>query len=396
MLNPANITQDRISDMNRVKILRKLRDKGQMTRFDLSSSLGLSHTTINTYIQQLIGEGLVETLGTAESMGGRKPLIIRLVKNARYSFGVNISFEKVEILLVNLLGDEIERQIFSYGSNDSFDDILEKLREKLWQIIKFQSVEPEKILGVGIAFPGRVDDDRNLVEYAPNLGIRNYSFEDFQKKLGLKLHLENEANVAAYAEQLAGNANGKGNIVYVSVAEGIGAGIIIQNYIYKSTRKKAGEFGHIRIMDAGLACKCGRKDCWELYASKPALLKYYSEFMLEFGVAGKSTLEALERAYAGGETAARLAVEKYAGYLFMGIENILLALNPDEVIIGGELGAFSAEIIKVGVDKLGLNRKFYGYEDICIHSSGFRANGAVTGSAMLPLEDIYNYQKNVI
>ncbi|NTV90653.1 MAG: ROK family protein, partial [Clostridiales bacterium] len=348
------------------------------------------------YIQLMINEGLVETVGTAESMGGRKPVIVRLVRNARYSFGVNISLEKVEILLVNLVGEEIERQIFSYGTGDDFVEILEKLQEKIRQIISFQNIDTGRILGVGIALPGLVNDDLNLVEQAPNLGLRNFSLDGFQSRLGIRVHLENEANVAAYAEQLMGIANREKNIVYVSIAEGIGTGIIIQNYIYKSTEKKAGEFGHVRIMNDGLPCKCGRKDCWELYASKPALLKYYNEYRQDTGENGKTSLEALERDFANGGKAAVKAVEKYAEYLFMGIENILLSINPDEVIVGGELGTFTSEVIKTGIEKLGLNKKFIGYEDIKIHSSGFKNNGAVMGAALLPLEDIYNYQKNVI
>ena len=100
MLKANTLTQEQISEINKVKIIRLIKENLLMTKRHLAKELELSHTTINYYIQTLINEGLVEVAGVAESTGGRKPLLIKLIPNARYSFGVNFTPEKIYVLLV--------------------------------------------------------------------------------------------------------------------------------------------------------------------------------------------------------------------------------------------------------------------------------------------------------
>lgn len=392
MYRTPSITQDQIRLLNRSKILRLLREKGVMTKHEVALALGLSHTTINTCVQLLEEEGLVENVGMGRSVGGRKPVMIGLRADARHFFGVYIAPERVEILLVNLLGEEVGRRTI-LRSGGSFEEMLDEVRATIGGMIAERALDPARIGGVGMSFPGVVYADRNFVEYAPNPGIRNYSFDDFEEKLGLKLYLENESIAAAHAEQLIGKARDKSNIVYVSIAEGIGTGIVIDNRILRDISKKAGDFGHIRIRDEGRPCRCGRSDCWEVYASKTALLRYYAENLGEG--AGEPTLAALQAAYHAGEPAAASAVETYTRYLFRGIEIILLALSPEEVIVGGDLGGFAADIIALGTETLRLNQQFYGYEEVPITASGFPENGAIIGSALLPLETVYSFHGGV-
>lgn len=392
MTYSPSITQDQIRLLNRSKILRELLEKGVATKHELGQALSLSHTTINTCIQLLLEEGLVENTGLGRSVGGRKPVMVGLKADARYAFGVYIAPGTVDILLVNLLGQEVERRTLIRGQDD-FEQMLDTVHTTIWDMIHRRAIDPAIIVGVGMSFPGVVYADRYFVEYAPNLGIRNYSFDAFRQKLGLKLYLENESIAATYAEQLIGGAKRKGNIVYVSIADGIGTGIVIDNRILRDISKKAGDFGHIKVRDEGLPCRCGRTDCWELYASKNALLRYYRE-SLDKDADAVLPMEELRSAYERGEAAAVKAVEKYTYYLFRGIEIILLALSPEEIIVGGDLGDFTQEIIRLGTGPMQLNKRFYGYEDVPITASGFTENGAIIGSAFLPLETIYSFRDN--
>ncbi|MBV7272597.1 ROK family transcriptional regulator [Clostridium thailandense] len=392
MLRKSKLTQEQISEINKVKIIRLIKEKEEITKLELGTKLGLSHTTINTYIQTLIDEGLVQIAGVAASSGGRKPIIVKLIPEAKYSFGVSITPTKAYIVLVNLAYKETTRDCFSYGRDEKMENILRILKEHVEKIIKDNLLDRKKILGIGIVFPGTVDDDKILIESAPNLKVKNYSLKGFQEEIGMKIYAEKEANAAAYAEQLVGNAKDEGNFVYVSIAEGIGAGVIIENYIYKGRKKKAGEFGHMKVSDEKIKCNCGRYGCWERFASKNALLNYFEQYKNQKGY----SLEELFYAYNHGDIDAIQAVEKYARYLFVGIENILLSVNPDCIVIGGDLGGYAEEIIKVAVDKLKLTENFFGYENIKIYCSGLKENGAIIGAALLPLEEIFNYQKNVI
>jgi predicted NBD/HSP70 family sugar kinase len=392
MLKISKFTQEQISEINKAQIISLIKRNREITKLELATELELSHTTVNTYVRILIEEGIVEHAGVAASSGGRKPKILRIIPEARYSFGVSISTEIVSVVLVNLLGEEIVRESFSYSKGECLDSVIERLKEYINNIIQVNCLNRDRILGIGIVLPGVVNEDKNLLEYSAKLNVKNYSFEEFQKSMSLEIYLENEANAAAYAEQLLGRTKENQNFVYVSIAEGIGTGIIIDKYIYKGCGKKAGEFGHMKVSHKDLKCNCGRTGCWELFASKDALLNYCNEHKKQKGY----SIDHLFYDYMNGDVDAIRILEKYTIYLFKGIENILISINPDYVIIGGDLSKYADEIIKIGIEKLGITKKFFGYEDIKIFSSGLKDNGAVIGAALLPLEKIFNYQKNVI
>lgn len=382
MVQRSSDAQKAISQKNRTSILCYIRDHGETTRLDIASRLQISHTTVKAYVEELLAEGLIEEAGTAASMGGRKPVMIRLVPDARYSLGVNFAPGRIDLLLLNLLREEIVREPIAYDSSRDFSEVLEILAQEIDRIITDSKIDRTKILGIGMAFPGLVDETQDLLIYLANLGVRDFSLKSFEARTGLKVIAENEAQAAANAERILGNARGKDNLVYVSIAEGIGAGIIINGQIYRSSGKNAGEFGHVRISDEPVQCNCGRTGCWERFASCDSLRKYYEEFS---GSAGMGLPE-IFAAYNRGEKPAEQAMEKYTRYLFKGIDIILLAYSPDDVIIGGDLANFAGDVIDLGINKLELSRGFPGYENTRIYGSALPGNAAVLGAALLPLQ----------
>lgn len=392
MFKEININQEQIKEINRVKIINIIREYKEITKQEITNQLGLSIPTVTTNINTLIHEGLVVEAGVAKSTGGRKPVVLQFVKNARYAIGVNIAYDKVTILLINLNGEEIDEEAFDYLESYSFDKVLELLIITVDKLLKKNNINKSIVIGTGIALPGLVNDETLFLGNAPNIGVRDYNFNAFQEKIGIKTYIENEANIAAFAELMAGKAKNKGNLVYISVNEGIGTGIIIQNHIYKSSQKKAGEFGHIRISDEDLQCNCGRKGCWELYASKNALIKYFKEYSNQTNV----TLDMVFDRYKNNDADAIKALKKYIKYLFRGIENIILGLNPDYVILGGELGNYENEIMQLMNEVGEPKNKYVEYEGSKILFSDFKNQGALIGAALLPLEQIFNYEKNII
>lgn len=386
------LAQKTISQKNRVNILRFIRDNRETTRIDIAAHLDLSHTTVKAYVDQLLIEGLVEEAGTAASIGGRRPKSLRMIPDARLAFGVNFAPDRVDLLLINLLREELWRESICFAADTVFTAVLNTVAERIERKINDTGLDTTKMLGIGLVFPGVVDDDRGRLLYAAKLGVRDYDFHDFSNRIGLPVFVENEANAAANAERIVGRGNGRISLVYVSIAEGIGTGMIINNQIYKSRGKKSGEFGHVRIAEDTLRCKCGRSGCWELYASKEALLRYYSQ------MSGRqdTSLDAVFTAYQQGDLFAASALETYTRCLFKGLEVILLALNPDEIVIGGDMAVHAPDIIAMGVEKLHLLEDFPGYEDTRVVASSLIGNGALLGAAILPLEQVYNFKKNVI
>jgi len=340
----------------------------------------------------LIKEGFVYESGVAQSTGGRKPVLLSFNENARFSFGVNITLDQMTIILMNLNGEIIESQVFDYLPNNNFDQVVTQIKETILNILKKRQISKKKVVGIGLSLPGLVDEDKLILDSAPNLGVKEYDFHSFQEALEIQVYVENEANIAAYGETLQGNHKNMSNVVYISITEGVGTGIIINNQIYKSANKKAGEFGHMRISDENLQCNCGRTGCWELFASKRALIRYFFE---ETGQS-EEDLSVLLSDDNLQKPAVKVALQKYFDYLFIGIENIVLGLNPEYVIIGGELGKYRQQLLQFINEEKQLKSSYMVYEGTRIIFSDLADQASVIGAALLPQQSIFYHHNNVI
>jgi predicted NBD/HSP70 family sugar kinase len=392
MIKLETLSQDQIRVMNRANIIKIIKEYGEITKQDIAVTLKLSIPTVTTNANQLIEEGLVEAAGVGDSTGGRKPVILKFVENARYSVGVNVSPDIVGILLINLNNTIIDEVYFNYEKEYSFREILIRLEAEIESLLTRNEIDRDKVSGVGISLPGLVDEDRLILENAPNISVRDFDFNEFQDHLGMRIFIENEANVAAYAEIEMGKTANMRNVVYVSITEGVGTGIIIDQHIYKSIKKKAGEFGHMRVSDENNQCNCGRTGCWELIASKKALFRYYYEFT---GL----KITSLEQVFSKenfATPAVQAAIEKYIDCLFIGIENIILALNPEFVIIGGELAKYEKEMLEL-INRINhMKSSFVEYEGTKVVFSALKDKGSLIGAALLPFEELFNYSRNII
>lgn len=392
MAKISTLTQDQIKEMNRANILKLIRQSGEITKLDLAEMLKLSIPTITTNTNQFIEEGLVEAAGVGDSTGGRKPMILKFVENARYSVGVNISPDKVDLLLTNLNSKKIMETSFTSEKGDLFSDVLGRIQIEIDAMLEARHIDKKDVSGVGISLPGLVDEDRLVLEYAPNIGVKDYDFSGFQKRLNLKIFIENEANVAAYAEIEMGKIADMRNVVCVSITDGVGTGIIIDQHIYKSAKKKAGEFGHMRVSSEPALCNCGRTGCWELIASKKALFRYYQEFT---GCKVTSLAQVFaEESFNAPEV--KKAIEKYIDSLFVGIENIILGLNPEFVIIGGELGKYGEKMLTLINRSNNMKSSFVEYEGTKVIFSDLKDQGSLIGAALLPFDELFNGSRSIL
>ena len=136
------------------------------------------------------------------------------------------------------------------------------------------------ITSVGVGTPGAVDTVNGVVVYANNLGFRNTPLGKYlEDRLHTSVYLENDANVAAYGEVLAGAAAGYKDVVVVTLGTGVGGGIIIDGKIYRGFNQFGGELGHMVVQYGGRQCTCGRKGCIEAYASATGLINMTKEAM---------------------------------------------------------------------------------------------------------------------
>ncbi|MEI6578691.1 MAG: ROK family protein, partial [Eubacteriales bacterium] len=205
------------------------------------------------------------------------------------------------------------------------------------------------VCSVGVGTPGSVNKTNGYIEFANNLDFNNVPAKEMlEKRIGKPVFLDNDANCAALGEAVAGVGNGVSSFVAITLGTGVGSGIIIDNKIVVGINFAAGEMGHMVIQVGGEQCNCGRKGCWERYASANALIAQTKESMknnsqslmwqLANGniddVSGRTAFDAMRK----GDATAKEVVDQYIYYVSTGIINIVNALQPEIICIGGGVG----------------------------------------------------------
>ena len=380
------IEQSMIKDQNRSRILRAFREKNVIQKKELSDLLGLSITTITTNTKQLLDEGLIEEIGIAESTGGRKPVVFKFVKAAKISFGVDISPQKVTIIMTNLASEIITQKKFSVNERQ-LGDILDTIHRIVEEMLEQHKFQKSDCIGIGLSLPGVVDDARLILVNAPNLYVKDYDFSHFESVLGIKVFLENEANVSAFAELTLGSAVNIDDAVYISITEGVGCGIIANHKVTKGPFNKAGEFGHMRISEQDIYCSCGRRGCWEIFASEHAIYKHY------FSLSGVviNDLATFFLLYDAGNPLAKLTLSRYLDNLLIGIENIMLGLDSEMIIVGGEIAKYLSALGTQVDDYLEKNHSNILSRDNKLVFSTMAPQSAVIGSSLLPIKEMFGY-----
>lgn len=211
------------------------------------------------------------------------------------------------------------------------------------------SVEPDtQISAVGIGVAALVDADRSTVVFAPNLGWGMVPLgDDVSSRVGLPVVVENDANAAAWGEFRHGAGRDLDDAVVITVGTGIGGGLILGGRLRRGAHGMAAEIGHVTVVPEGRVCGCGRRGCWEQYASGSALVRTAREYAADRrddadlllslgdgtpeGIRGRHVTEAARR----GDPVALAAFTDVGAWLGQGMADLTAVLDPQGYIIGG-------------------------------------------------------------
>lgn len=293
---------------------------------------------------------------------------------------MDITPDTLRIVLVNLDSEVIWRSEHEMDRFDCLDSLMNFIKDETDKVLGNRKINPSHVLGLGLALPGTVDG--MLLETAPNLkfNIKMHDFSCYQQLFSWPIFIENEANAGAYAELSRENPS---NLVFLSITAGIGCGVLIDGRLYKGGHSRAGEIGHMTVAAEGLECGCGSKDCWELYASKRALRRYYHELSGD-----TQEFAAIMELVRKGDIHAVQAWERYLDYLALGLRNIILAFDPETVVIGGRISRYAERLLPELKDRINMGVK--------LTASSFGGDAAVMGAAILPLQQNFMQDARVI
>lgn len=264
-----------------------------------------------------------------------------------YTIGIDLGGTNIVASVVdddyNIIGTSKTPTNAPRSADEIFDDIADVCEEA----VKAAGLTMEDIDSVGMGTPGTVNQD-GIIEFANNLAFNNVPARTMlAKRINKpeeKVFIENDANCAALGEAYAGCGNGAKDFVAVTLGTGVGSGVIIGGKIVNGVNYAGGECGHMVIVVDGEQCSCGRKGCWEAYASATALIRQTKKAMEEYPdslmhklakeegkVSGRTAFDAMRL----GDIAGIKVVDDYIKYVACGLINIVNALQPEIICIGG-------------------------------------------------------------
>ena len=210
--------------------------------------------------------------------------------------------------------------------------IAERIAGLVNRLLAENGLEQEELGAIGVGVPGTANQETGLVEYANNLGMEDEPLLELLEPYfpGVGLVFENDANAAAYAEYLFGTGRGADSMIMVTLGTGIGGGMIFGGKLFEGINYAAGEFGHFTVKYDGLPCNCGRRGCFERYASASALVEQTKEAMEEHPEAKK-------------------VLDAFTGYLGTGLIDLINIFQPEVICLGGGIsraGAYLTDPVK--------------------------------------------------
>ena len=227
----------------------------------------------------------------------------------------------------------------------SADEIVDDMAKVSREAVARAGLTMDDVAYIGIGAPGTCNTETGLVEYANNLPFDNLPLRRMMtERLDKPVYIENDANAAAWGEVKAGAAKGAQSCVCVTLGTGVGGGIVIDGKIYGGFNFAGAEIGHTVIVRNGEPCTCGRRGCWEAYASATALVQQTREAMkahpdskmweLAGTLEGANGLTAFD-AMRAGDAAGKQVVDTYIDYVAIGVIDMINIFQPEVVCIGG-------------------------------------------------------------
>ena len=330
--------QQLLKDINRMALVRHLCANPGLSRADLAPAVGLTKSTVSLLVRELIAEGwLVEREVVATGDLGRRPTPLFIDPTRLLLLGAELGIEGVRVVGTSLTGDILATAIAGYGSAKSAKACIATLATALLKVRRQLDGADQQIIGLGVGLPGGVEEATGVLNFAPNLGWRDVPVGALlAEKLagtalaGVPMFLQNEADVAALGEHEFNPTPASDPLLYVSVNQGVGAGVIVGDRLLTGARGFAGEVGHIVLQIDGPVCSCGRRGCAEALIGPRAILRVPASD-------GLPSLSQAQRLLAEHDAATTRAIRKAGNYLGVLLQNLASAYDPACIVLGGAL-----------------------------------------------------------
>src|SRR5438132_10272224 len=325
-----------LRDRNRQRVVGVLRERGRLSQAEIARVTGLSRTTVHSLVAELKGWAMVQEVDAVQpdARGGRPAIQLVLRDASQAVLGIDFGHSHVQVAIADMARNVRAERRCDLDGNHHAVEALDTSARLAAEALAESGFDRSSLVGAGIGIPGPVDREHGTAGSATILpgwvGLRIAS--EMQRRLGIPVEIENDANLGALAEMTWGAGRDCSNFAYIKAATGIGAGLVVDGRLLHGASGTAGEIGHTTLDESGALCYCGNRGCLETVASGPAILHLVSN-----GRAETLTLSRVIELAAEGDVRCRRAISDAGREIGVAVAGLCNLINPERVIIGGLL-----------------------------------------------------------
>jgi predicted NBD/HSP70 family sugar kinase len=331
MNTPAPGSQSSLREANQRRLVQAVQQAGALTQAEIARRSGLSPATVSNIVHDLEAAGVLVV--TTTSANGRRARSVRLSRAAGVAVGIDFGHSHLRVAVGDLGHEVLAEQAVPLDVDSAADEGLDTAARLVKELLANADATPAQMRTVAMGVPGPLHATGVLGSSSILPGwVGVHPATALRERLGIEVLVDNDANLGALGESVWGAARGRGDVAYVKVSTGVGAGLVIGGRIYHGVGGTAGELGHMTIDEQGQVCRCGNRGCLETFAAAPFLLELLRHSHgpnLDFG-------RMLELAKSG-DTGCRRVIADAGRHIGVAVANLCNLLNPGAVVVGGDL-----------------------------------------------------------
>jgi predicted NBD/HSP70 family sugar kinase len=317
---------------NRDRVLSALLRQGSMTQVQLARVTGLSPASVSNLVRELADSGRIEVESTTSS--GRAANLIRLATDNRVVVAVDVDHQRIRIAVSDANRTILAERSSPLVEGHHVDDDLDLALAMAHSCVADADHTWTDVALLALAVPAPIDMRNGVLGSSSILpGWAHIAVgEELQRRAGIEVFVENDANLGAWGEYINGAGRGSQTMAYLKVGSGIGCGLVLNGVLHHGAGGMAGEIGHTTVDEHGPICRCGNRGCLESFASGPVLLRALQQSHPEIhDVAGVITFAHM------GDPGTRRVLADAGRAVGVAVANLCNLINPDRVVVGGEM-----------------------------------------------------------
>ena len=382
---------DLIKRINVSNIIEILKTQGVKSRAELAILTGLTPASITKSTKKLIDLNILIESGIGIISGGRPPILLDINPYAGYIIGINLAPTKIKGILTDINGKILFKKVFPLEAKNK--NYIFKL---LFLLIKtlIEETKKNKILGIGIALNGMVDYDRGISIFSPHYNWEALNLKEIlEEKFNIPTIIDNDVRAMALGEHREGAGIHEENFIIVNIGEGIGAGIVLNNKLYRGDKYSAGEIGHLTIeKNSSHLCSCGNYGCLEALIGSKRILEKFATKKKYLSIKDPSIQTICSLALNKDKFSIKI-LDNIAENLGYAISFLVNLLNPKIIIIVGDInsgGELFYKLLRKKVDNYSLKTSTI---NLKIIPSKLGDDAATIGASILIYENLFKGRK---